>query len=273
VKAWNGKTHRAMAHPVKRKIIESLRDNNLSFSELLQSIGKIDKGKFGYHLRSLKSFIKVDPTTKKYFLTRKGKFLDACIRDFRFITSVSRESAKYAEGLKRGDHAVGLCSTEEFKHEIAFPFLKAGLLKGEAVIYVASEHKQSSIAQEILNYGVNGDYLDNGTFRVMSAYDWYLEKGKAQGKTIIANWNKLIKEKRRAGFAGVRVVGETDTFFEYGKVEELLDYEEILGRRFEMDFSAICLYSSDTLSYEQFSRISSAHSHILSDFMVGEMLE
>jgi len=273
VNSWNGNTHRAMAHPVKRKIVESLRDNNLSFSELLQSIGEIDKGKFGYHLRSLKGFIKVDATTKKYFLTRKGKFLDACIRDFRFINSVSMESAKYAEGLKRGDHAIGLCHTEEYKHEIAFPFLKAGLLKGEAVAYIAPEHKQSSIAKEILNYGINGDYLSNGTFTIMSAYDWYLEKGKSQGKTIIANWNELIKEKRKAGFAGLRVVGEMDTFLEYGKVEELLRYEEMLSRRFDMDFSAICLYSSDRLSSEQFSRISSAHSHILSNFMVGEILE
>jgi len=71
----------------------------------------------------------------------------------------------------------------------------------------------------------------------------------------------------------LRVAGETDTFFEYGKVEELLRYEEMLGRRFDMDFSVICLYSSDRLSSEQFSRISSAHSHLLSDFMVGAMLE
>jgi len=273
VNSWNGNTHRAMAHPVKRRIIESLRDNNLSFSELLQSIGEIDKGKFGYHLRTLKGFIKVDATTKKYFLTRKGKFLDACIRDFRFINSVSKRLAKYAEDLGRGDHAIGLYHSEELKHEIAFPFLKAGLLKGEAVTYIASEHKQSSIAQEILNYGINGDYLRNGAFTIMSAYDWYLEKGEAQGKIIIANWNELIKEKRRAGFAGLRAVGETDIFFDYEKVEELLKYEEMLGRQFETDFSAICLYSSDRLSSEQFSRISSAHSHILSNFMVGEMLE
>ena len=262
-----------MAHPVKRKIIKSLRDNDLSFTEILKSIGEIDKGRFGYHLRTLKGFIKVDATTKKYCLTEKGKFLDACIRDFRFIISVSRKSAKYAEGLKRGDHAIGLCHTEEYKHEIAFPFLKAGLLKGEAVAYIAPEHKQSSIAKEILNYGINGDYLSNGTFTIMSAYDWYLEKGKSQGKTIISNWNELIKEKRKAGFAGLRVVGNMDTFFEYGKVEELLRYEEMLGRRFETDFSAICLYSSDKLSSEQFSCITSAHSYILSNFLVGEMLE
>jgi len=261
-----------MAHPVKRKIIESLRDNDLLFTELLQSIGEIDKGKFGYHLRTLKGFIKVDATTKKYSLTEKGKFLDAYIRDFRFIISVSKESAKYAEGLRRGDHAAGLCSTEEFKHELAFPFLKAGLLKGEAVAYVAPEHKQSSIAQEILNYGINGDYLSNGTFTVMSAYDWYLEKGKAQGKTIIANWNELIKEKRKAGFAGLRAVGETDTFFDYGKVEELLKYEEMLGRQFDMDFSAICLYSSDTLSPEQLSRICHAHGHVISKGLVGKTI-
>jgi hypothetical protein len=198
--------------------------------------------------------------------------LDACIRDFRFIISVGKRLTKYAEDLGRGDHAVGLCPTEELKHEIAFPFLKAGLLKGEAVAYVAPEHKQSSIAQEILNYGINGDYLRNGTFMVMSAYDWYLEKGKAQGKTIIANWNELIKEKRKAGFAGLRVVGEMDAFFDYGKVEELLKYEELLGRRFEMDFSGLCLYNTERLDDEHLSRICQAHGHVISKGVVGKTI-
>ena len=118
--------------------------------------------------------------------------MDACIRDFRFILSVSRESAKYAEGLGRSDHAVGLCPTEEFKHEIAFPFLKAGLLKGEIVAYVAPEHKQSLIAKEILNYGINGDYLSNGTFTIMSAYDWYLEKDKRRIKSADQGLTRIL---------------------------------------------------------------------------------
>jgi len=273
VNSWNGNTHRAMAHPVKRRIIESLRDNNLSFSELLQSIGEIDKGKFGYHLRTLKGFIKVDATTKKYFLTRKGKFLDACIRDFRFINSVSKRLAKYAEDLGRGDHAIGLYHSEELKHEIAFPFLKAGLLKGEAVSYFASEYNQSLMAKRFLKSNLNDGYLHNGTFTISSAYDWYLEKGKAQSKIIIANWNELRKTKRKVGFTGLRVVGETHVFFDYEKVEMLLKYEEMLGRQFDMDFSAICIYNNDKLNSEQFSRLSSAHTHIISDFLVGETLE
>jgi hypothetical protein len=261
-----------MSHPVKRRIIKCLRNNDLSFTELLNLVGEMDHGKFGYHLRTLKGFIKFDAATKKYCLAEKGKFLDACIRDFRFITSVSREPAKYAEGLRIGDHAVGLYNSEEFKREIAFPFLKKGLLKGEAVAYIASEHKQSLIAKEILNYGIKSDYLDNETFTFMSAYDWYLEKGKAQGKTIIANWNELVKEKKRAGFAGLRVAGEMDTFFDYGKVEELLSYAELLGRRFETDFVALCLYNPDRLDCEQFSRICHAHGHIISKNVVGEMI-
>ncbi len=118
--------------------------------------------------------------------------MDACIRDFRFILSVSRESAKYAEGLGRSDHAVGLCPTEEFKHEITFPFLKAGLLKCEIVAYVAPEHKQSLIAKEILNYGINGDYLSNGTFTIMSAYDWYLEKDKRRIKSADHGLTRIL---------------------------------------------------------------------------------
>jgi len=270
---WNDDIQRAMAHPIKRRIIECLRDANLSFTELLHTVDESNHGRFGYHLRTLKGFVELEPSTKRYHLTDRGRLLAAIIRYFRFIISTGKRPEKYVQGLRFGDHAVGFWDTEDFKRKISLPFLKAGLPKGEAVVYVVSEHKLNSEAREILNYGISGDYIRNGAFTIMSAYEWYLEKGKAQAKTITANWERLIKEKQKAGFTGVRVAGEMDTFFNNAKVDELLKYEESLGRQLPLDLCGLCLYDIDRLDKEQFIRVCNYHGHMISKGIVGKTIE
>lgn len=97
-----------MAHPVKRKIIECLRDADMSFSELMNNVSVSNHGKFGYHLRELKDFVELEPLTKKYRLTHKGKILAGLIRDIRSVTSVNAEYVRYVQSLRRGGPC--LCS-------------------------------------------------------------------------------------------------------------------------------------------------------------------
>lgn len=272
VSIWNDEIQKAMSHPIKRRIIECLQDENLPFTELLNAVGVINHGKFGYHLRTLKEFIKLEPSTKRYRLTDRGRLLAACIRDFRFIISTGKRLERYVQGLGFGDHAVTFYDTEDFKRKISLPFLKAGLQRGEAVVYVVSEHRLNSAAREILNYGISGDYIRNGAFTIMSAYEWYLEKGKAQAKTIIANTLRLLKEKQKAGFTGLRAAGETDVFFHDAKVEELLTYEAALGRHLAPNTCALCLYDTNRLDKEEYIRVCNCHGHIISKGIVGKMM-
>ena len=126
-------------HPVNRKIIDCLRDENLGFTELLNKVDDDgNHGKFGYHLRTLTEFVELEPTTKKYRLTDRGKLLASIIRDFRLLTSRRTETSRYAERLTIGDHAVAFYENDNFKRQISFPFLNAGLSRGEAAVYVVS---------------------------------------------------------------------------------------------------------------------------------------
>jgi DNA-binding HxlR family transcriptional regulator len=93
--AWNEEIQRAITHPIRRRIIECLQNGDLSFAELLNAVGEINHGKFGYHLRTLKTFIELEPSTKKYRLTDRGWLLAGLIRDFRFIASRNKEFARY----------------------------------------------------------------------------------------------------------------------------------------------------------------------------------
>ena len=260
-----------MSHPLNRRIIECLRDEDLPFTELLNKVGDDgDHGKFGYHLRTLSKFVELEPATKKYRLTDRGRLLAEVILDFRFLASKGKEASRYAERLTIGDHAVALYDNEGFKREISFPFLKAGLSRGEAAVYVVSEDKLNSEVREIQKCGIDVDSLPKGAFTIVSAYDWYLRKGRAKTKTILTNWQMLIHEKKKAGFTGVHIAGEATDFINAGLSEELLRIEESLGRQLASDICGICLYNRNILEERYLAQVFHCHGHIISKDLVGK---
>ena len=268
---WDYAIQRAMSHPLNRRIIECLHDENLPFTELLKKVGGVgNHGKFGYHLRTLSEFVELEPATKKYRLTDRGKSLAEVILDFRFLASRGKEASRYAERLTIGDHAVALYDNEGFKREISFPFLKAGLSRGEAAVYVVSEEKLDSEIREIQEYGIDLDRLPTEAFTIMSASEWYLRKGRAKAKTIVTNWQTLIQEKKKAGFTGVHAAGETAVFINNGKTEELLRYGEALGRQLVFDLCALCLYDKNILEERYIARVFHCHGHIISKCLLGK---
>lgn len=269
---WNGESQKALAHPIKRRIIESLQDRDLSFTELQNVVAEKNHGRFGYHLRSLKAFVELDSSTRKYRLTSRGKLLAGGIQSFRSITLLNQEYVKYVQNLSLGDHGVVFYAEEDFKRSVSFPFLKAGIARNEAIVYVVSENKLNSETREMRRYGLNLDKLPKEAFTIMSAYEWYLEKGKAQGETIIANWQELLKQKMKVGFTRLRVAGETEVFVDYAKTSELLRYEELLGRQLTMNIVALCLYKRDRFTDEQFVHAYNSHGHLISKGIAGETI-
>jgi hypothetical protein len=269
--SWDYQIQRAMSHPVNRKIIECLHDENLPFTELLNKVGGDgNHGKFGYHLRTLSKFVELEPATKKYRLTDRGKLLADVIHDFRFLTSRGEEASRYAERLTIGAHAVALYDNEGFKREISFPFLKAGLSRGEAAVYFVSEDKLDSEIREIQKYGIDLDSLRKEAFTIMSANEWYLRKGGAKAKTIAMNGQMFIHEKKKAGFTGVHVAGEVTDFINAGLSEALLKYDESLGRQLVSDVCGLCLYDKNLLEERYLARVFHCHGHIISKDLLGK---
>ncbi|MEM3130848.1 MAG: anaerobic ribonucleoside-triphosphate reductase [Nitrososphaerota archaeon] len=70
----------ALSSPVRLKIVKSLRNQNLSYTDLMKAIGlskSQDAGKFSYHLKKLlkNGIITIDNETKLYAITRLGDTL------------------------------------------------------------------------------------------------------------------------------------------------------------------------------------------------------
>jgi len=267
LKDWDDEIHRALAHPIRRRIIECLQERNvLSFRELLKYVGIGNHGKLGFHLKALTGLVEREPSMKKFRLTDRGQLAGELIWDIRFTIArggrdLAHEPTRYVRRLRFGDHAVLYYDTEDIKREITFSFLEAGLPKGEAVVYVVSEHRLGSESREIQRYGISADYFRTEAFTIMPTEEWYLKKGKAQAKTIIANWETLLKEKQKAGFTGLRAAGEMEVFFDNAKIKELLRYEAALGRQLALDLCALCIYDANRLKEKQVIQLNKYHGH------------
>jgi len=266
-KNWDEQIHRALANPIRRRIIWYLQDNTYgSFTELLKCVDTHDHGKLGFHLKALKGLIGSDRSRVGYHLTERGQLAYELILETHFhiasgALDLALEPSRYARRLKPGDHAVIFFDTEDIKWQISFPFLKAGLLNGEAVTYVVPEHKLDSEAWNIKRYGINEDLFPKDAFTIMSAEEWYLKEGKAQPQKMTANIRHLIVEKKKARFKGVRIAGEMGVFFDHEKSEELMQFEAALGRQLAPDLCVLCLYEIYKLNEEQFLQLNKSHGH------------
>lgn len=243
--------------------------DELSFNELLKGCGvESNHGKFGYHLRNLilNNVVEFDPLKQKYRLTERGVLVVELMWDARFL--VARESVdvklvptRYVRLLSLGDHAVLFYDTWDIMRDITYSYLLAGLLKGEAVTYLVSEDELDSESREIERYGLSLDRFQKDAFTIMSAEEWYFRKGRVKAETIIDNWQKLVNEKRKAGFTGLYAAGNMDVFFENAMSSELLRYERMLGRQLNLNLCAVCLYDTARLDENNLTQLNKSHGH------------
>lgn len=262
-----------MSHPINRKIIDYLAEENLSFTQLLNKInGSCDHGNFGYHLRRLIGFVELESATKKYKLTYRGKLLLEVIREFRLRLQRGNQPLRYAEQLAKGTHAFSVFKSESFKHEIAFPFLKAGLLKGFAAVYAVPEEKLGAEVLALKKFGVDIESLPTGAFSVLSNFEWYIQKGEAKPKTIMENHLRVLEQKKQAGFKGLQVAAQMAVFIDAGKDKELLQYEKMLGRQLRLDVCALCLFDEKRFAEMGVSDLFQSHGHIISEETYGETI-
>lgn len=82
----------ALSSPVRLKIVKSLRNQNLSYTDLMKAIGlskSQDAGKFSYHLKKLlkNGIITIDNETKLYAITHLGNTLLKFLEEMEEIGS------------------------------------------------------------------------------------------------------------------------------------------------------------------------------------------
>jgi len=162
--------------------------------------------------------------------------------------SVSEKVAHFMGEMKPRDHIIFVYQSQEAKHSVLFHYLKAGLEKGEAAAYVASEETPSQIREAMKQFGINvEEYEKANVLKILGYTDVYLINGKFDIKTTMSKWSKLHDEAVARGLKGLRVTGEMSCFFEHHLVEQLVEYERSLHRVLELPIMAICAYNAKML--------------------------
>jgi len=250
--------------------LECLWERDSSFVWLSNFCG-IDHGKLGFHTRKMKGLIEKDVETNFFRLTREGKmYYEWFVRAGQYFKrqrldseiSTLHNPMKCIESLGLTDHASLFYNDATEKQDVCFRFLKLGLIRGLAVIYLTSEREMDREKKEMEKYGLDVQELEeNGSFTYMSAEDWYLYRGNSSVNKIIDNWMQLKDQKRRKNYAGIQTASNMNVFIDNLKESEVFAYEKRLGQRLSFEVCRLCMYDAPKLRPEQITFLCGTHGH------------
>ncbi|UCE16350.1 MAG: MEDS domain-containing protein [Candidatus Bathyarchaeota archaeon] len=181
--------------------------------------------------------------------------------------SNSDKTLNYVRNLEVGNHGTFFYESLHEKHEVLFNFLQAGFQKGEGAIYVASHETSKQIRRHMEDFGLNVKSLErDGVLRIVDYYDWYIIDGEVNTSHMMESGLRMFDETAEIGLKGLRGCGEVACFFEHGKEKELVDYELMIGRRFDLPVTALCAYDvnhAKSLEEKLFFNLIKAHGSVV----------
>jgi len=183
------------------------------------------------------------------------------------LASKELDALNFVRGLQATDHAILFYNDLKDCRQVLFTFLKAGMDKGEAAVYVTGQEtsKQSQKAADEFSVNVKR-YEMVSALKVVNYDEWYIVNGKVDIPNIMTLWRKSVDAAKERGFKGMRVCGEMSCFFRRNLVNEMVEYEKACNRSLEIPMTTICAYDLNLLNplgEKLFLDLLKAHSHIL----------
>jgi len=161
------------------------------------------------------------------------------------------EVLDFVRSMKPTDHVIMFYLQPEDKYHVLFTYLKAGLDRGEAAAYVASQESPAQIKRAMRRFGIDVDkFQKSGALHIIDYRKWYIIKGTFSIPGTMKRWKKLLDESTAKGFKGLRVAGEMAAFFKRRLVRRLVGYEQALHRVLELPLTAICAYDTSIVMRE-----------------------
>ena len=166
---------------------------------------------------------------------------------------------------QKGSHMILFYNSQKEKHQVLFSFIKHGLEKGEAIIYMSDERSPRQITKDISAFGIDVDQHEKtGALRILNGEDWYVQNGTINKELVLKKWAKAFSNATKNGFCGLGISGEPTYFFKHNILEPWMDYERSLPRRFDFPITAICRYRTRDLASHNMSyllELVKIHSH------------
>lgn len=96
---------------------------------------------------------------------------------------------------------------------MTFPFLKHGLEKGEAIIYLSDEQSPRQIVKDMSTFGIDVDrHEKTGALRILDGEEWHVENGTINKELVVKKLMKALSDATKKGFCGLAVSGEPTYF-------------------------------------------------------------
>ena len=184
-------------------------------------------------------------------------------------TAVTEKVIRFMEKLRPTNHLIFVYNSPEAKYNVLFNYLKVGLEKGEAGVYVASEENPNQIRDAMKKFNIEVEkYEEAGALHIARYEEIYISGGEFSMTTTLDSWNKLYSRALENGFKGLRVTGETAWFFDSKIIPKLIEYEKSLNGTMDIPMIAICAYNASQINKSKdpanlYSELARAHSTVL----------
>jgi hypothetical protein len=169
------------------------------------------------------------------------------------------------EQLVSGDHAALLYRTPQEQFESVIPFILIGLLRKERCLYVTGENTVEAILGALKAAGIDVEREHRrGALNVASGREVFLKGGTFQPEKMVGELQAQTAIALEDGFSGLRATGEmTWTLDVPGALENLVQYEAALDRRFPKQLTGLCQYNEDSFRAALLGEMIYLHPHVI----------
>ncbi|HYY51077.1 MAG TPA: MEDS domain-containing protein [Nitrososphaeraceae archaeon] len=176
-------------------------------------------------------------------------------------------SKRRTETLQVGHHIIAIYDNIDDEINEAFEFLKEGLKRNEAVMVLTEDIGKEKLLKRMKESKQEPGNLEElekrGDVTIESTSGWYFPDGTSPNPDrIIPTFVAMVDLAISKGKKAIRIFGDMSAFFKYGFTLNLLDYESMLGRRFELPLIGICAFLAEdinSLNTKQFEQLQEYH--------------
>jgi DcmR-like sensory protein len=145
------------------------------------------------------------------------------------------------ELMEPGAHNILIYNDLKAFREIYSQYSRALLPENEIVVIASQYDTISDVKNTLRLAGIDIErYLDQGMLFIIDAQHGY--QGDADRSGIWKLCDSLISRAVKEDRGGVTLIGDLGSFFNFEKIEELMQYEKSLPQKYEDTMKGICCY-------------------------------
>ena len=153
-------------------------------------------------------------------------FVAYAFKEATILAKVFQVVRKPTIRVSEGEHVLLLYSSQTDKMRVFLPYVQAGLMEGDRVVYVHPDEEESMIRKRLTEYGVNVEkHEKDGSLRLITLSKAYLPDGTFNKDHLIRFWKEFKAETLKKRYKHQRDLFDLgDLSFMKGEVETYIQY-------------------------------------------------